>query len=117
MGQFFCRSYPVCTIDFDGYPTTPLIVTSLLGQVVRRPYVFLYRDAKDSVERSLINLARSQIEYSDEDPHDTPNSFRLVTEIPTHWFFLGPSNECNRSESINAVHLMLINHLFLMSHS
>ncbi|KAF0295409.1 Kinesin-like protein unc-104 [Amphibalanus amphitrite] len=48
--------------------------------VVRRPYVFVYRDAKDSVERSLINLARSHIEYSDEDPHDTPHSFRSVAE-------------------------------------
>ena len=48
--------------------------------MVRRPYVFVYRDAKDSVERSLINLARSQIEYSDEDPHDTPHSFRSVAE-------------------------------------
>ncbi|XP_043239569.1 kinesin-like protein unc-104 isoform X3 [Amphibalanus amphitrite] len=52
--------------------------------VVRRPYVFVYRDAKDSVERSLINLARSQIEYSDEDPHDTPHSFRVVTQHRTY---------------------------------
>ena len=49
---------------------------SAIWQVVRRPYVFLYRDAKDSVERSLINLARSQIEYSDEDPYNTPHAFR-----------------------------------------
>ena len=49
---------------------------SAIWQVVRRPYVFLYRDGKDSVERSLINLARSQIEYSDEDPYNTPHAFR-----------------------------------------
>ncbi|XP_037088936.1 kinesin-like protein unc-104, partial [Pollicipes pollicipes] len=48
--------------------------------VVRRPYVFLYRDAKDAVERSLINLARSQIEYSEGDAFDTAHTFRVVTQ-------------------------------------
>ncbi len=32
--------------------------------VVRRPYVFLYRDERDPCERGLINLARAHTEYS-----------------------------------------------------
>ena len=34
--------------------------------VVRRPYVFIYDNEKDPVERSLINLATAQIEYSED---------------------------------------------------
>ncbi|CAB1325896.1 unnamed protein product, partial [Coregonus sp. 'balchen'] len=38
--------------------------------VVRRPYVYLYRSERDSVERSVINLSSAQ----------TPNTFAVCTE-------------------------------------
>ncbi|KAG7162726.1 Kinesin-like protein KIF1B-like, partial [Homarus americanus] len=46
--------------------------------VVRRPYVFIFRDERDSVERGLINLATAQIEYSEDQQAmvRVPNSFR-----------------------------------------
>lgn len=34
--------------------------------VVRRPYVYLYRSERDSVERAVINLSSAQVEYSEE---------------------------------------------------
>ncbi|XP_014670393.1 PREDICTED: kinesin-like protein unc-104 [Priapulus caudatus] len=34
--------------------------------VVRRPYIFLYNNEKDPVERGLINLATAQVEYSED---------------------------------------------------
>uniref|UniRef100_T1IJB9 OTU domain-containing protein 3 n=1 Tax=Strigamia maritima TaxID=126957 RepID=T1IJB9_STRMM len=34
--------------------------------VVRRPYVYIYKDEKDPVERGLINLATAQVEYSED---------------------------------------------------
>ena len=33
--------------------------------VVRRPYVFLFREERDPCERGIINLARANTEYSD----------------------------------------------------
>ena len=33
--------------------------------VVRRPYVFLFRDERDPCARGIINLARANTEYSD----------------------------------------------------
>ncbi|XP_057665128.1 kinesin-like protein unc-104 isoform X7 [Diorhabda carinulata] len=49
---------------------------------VRRPYVFIFRDEKDPVERALINLATAQVEYS-EDQHSSvrlPNTFSVVSK-------------------------------------
>ncbi|KAG7155151.1 Kinesin-like protein unc-104-like 3 [Homarus americanus] len=50
--------------------------------VVRRPYVFIFRDERDSVERGLINLATAQIEYSEDQQAmvRVPNSFSVVTK-------------------------------------
>lgn len=50
-----------------------------LQQVVRRPYVFIFRDERDPVERGLINLMTAQIEYSEhqEAMLRVPNSFRF----------------------------------------
>ncbi|KAF0296233.1 Kinesin-like protein unc-104 [Amphibalanus amphitrite] len=48
--------------------------------VVRRPYVFLFRDAKDPVERGVINLATAQIQFSEDQQDDVPNSFRVSTQ-------------------------------------
>lgn len=47
-------------------------------QTVRRPYVFIFRDEKDPVERALINLATAQVEYSEDQQAmvKVPNTFR-----------------------------------------
>ncbi|ESP03560.1 hypothetical protein LOTGIDRAFT_224357 [Lottia gigantea] len=49
--------------------------------IVRRPYVYIYNSEKDPVIRDIINLATSQIEYS-EDQHailKTINAFSVIT--------------------------------------
>lgn len=50
--------------------------------VVRRPYVFIFRDERDPVERGLINLATAQIEYSEDQQAmvRVRNSFSVVTK-------------------------------------
>lgn len=52
-------------------------------QVVRRPYVFIFRDERDPVERGLINLATAQIEYSEDQQAmvRVRNSFRCVAVL------------------------------------
>ncbi|XP_014215863.1 kinesin-like protein unc-104 isoform X3 [Copidosoma floridanum] len=49
---------------------------------VRRPYVFIFRDEKDPVERALINLATAQVEYSEDQLAmvKVPNTFSVVTK-------------------------------------
>ncbi|XP_054265654.1 kinesin-like protein unc-104 [Macrosteles quadrilineatus] len=49
---------------------------------VRRPYVFIFRDEKDPVERALINLATAQVEYSEDQQAmvKVPNTFSVVTK-------------------------------------
>ncbi|XP_051515414.1 kinesin-like protein KIF1B isoform X4 [Myxocyprinus asiaticus] len=50
--------------------------------VVRRPYVFIYNNDKDAVERGVLNLSTAQVEYS-EDQQDmlkTPNTFVVCTK-------------------------------------
>lgn len=38
----------------------------MTNQVVRRPYVYVYNSEKDPVVRGIINLATSNIEYSED---------------------------------------------------
>lgn len=47
-------------------------------QVVRRPYVFIFRSEKDTVERAVINLAAAHVEYSEDQAQmvKMPNTFR-----------------------------------------
>lgn len=47
-------------------------------QAVRRPYVLIFREEKDPVERALINLATAQVEYSEDQLAmvKVPNTFR-----------------------------------------
>lgn len=54
------------------------IFTFIYFQTVRRPYVFIFRDEKDPVERALINLTTAQVEYSEDQLAmvKVPNSFR-----------------------------------------
>ncbi|XP_066140161.1 kinesin-like protein unc-104 isoform X2 [Euwallacea fornicatus] len=49
---------------------------------VRRPYVFIFRDEKDPVERALINLATAQVEYSEDQLAmvRVPNTFSVVSK-------------------------------------
>ncbi|KAI5748989.1 hypothetical protein M8J76_003834 [Diaphorina citri] len=49
---------------------------------VRRPYVFIFRDEKDPVERALVNLATAQVEYSEDQQAmvRVPFSFSVVTK-------------------------------------
>ncbi|XP_074031969.1 kinesin family member unc-104 isoform X4 [Leptinotarsa decemlineata] len=49
---------------------------------VRRPYVFIFRDEKDPVERALINLATAQVEYSEDQLAlvRSPNTFSVVSK-------------------------------------
>lgn len=50
--------------------------------VVRRPYVFIYKNEKDLVERGMINLATAQVEYSEDQEAmlKVPNTFSVVTK-------------------------------------
>uniref|UniRef100_A0A0A9X260 Kinesin-like protein unc-104 n=2 Tax=Lygus hesperus TaxID=30085 RepID=A0A0A9X260_LYGHE len=49
---------------------------------VRRPYVFIFRDERDPVERALINLTTAQVEYSEDQQAmvKVPNTFSVVTK-------------------------------------
>ncbi|XP_025602688.2 kinesin-like protein unc-104 isoform X7 [Athalia rosae] len=49
---------------------------------VRRPYVFIFKEEKDPVERALINLATAQVEYSEDQLAmvRVPNTFSVVTK-------------------------------------
>lgn len=50
--------------------------------MVRRPYVFIFRDEKDPVERALINLATAQVECSEDQQAmvRVRNTFSVVTK-------------------------------------
>ncbi|XP_034029156.1 kinesin-like protein KIF1B isoform X16 [Thalassophryne amazonica] len=50
--------------------------------VVRRPYVFIYNNDKDPVERGVINLSTAQVEYSEDQQAmlKTPNTFAVCTK-------------------------------------
>ncbi|KAM3835470.1 kinesin-like protein KIF1A isoform 3-T3 [Vipera latastei] len=50
--------------------------------VVRRPYVYIYNNDKDSVERAVLNLSSAQVEYSEDQQAmlKTPNTFAVCTE-------------------------------------
>lgn len=50
--------------------------------VVRRPYVYIYNNERDPVERGLINLATAQIEYSEDQQAmlKTRNTFSVMTK-------------------------------------
>lgn len=50
--------------------------------MVRRPYVFIFRDERDPVERGLINLGTAQVEYSEDQAAmvRVPNTFSVVSK-------------------------------------
>ncbi|XP_069474241.1 kinesin-like protein KIF1A isoform X2 [Ambystoma mexicanum] len=50
--------------------------------VVRRPYVYIYNNEKDVVERAILNLSSAQVEYSEDQQAmlKTPNTFAVCTK-------------------------------------
>ncbi|XP_056304906.1 kinesin-like protein KIF1B isoform X7 [Danio aesculapii] len=50
--------------------------------VVRRPYVFIYNNDKDPVERGVLNLSTAQVEYSEDQQAmlKTPHTFAMCTK-------------------------------------
>merc|ERR1712029_706028 len=48
--------------------------------VVRRPYVFLFRDERDHCERGMINLAQAKTEFSLEQQNLVRNTFSITTK-------------------------------------
>uniref|UniRef100_A0A668VMQ9 plus-end-directed kinesin ATPase n=1 Tax=Oreochromis aureus TaxID=47969 RepID=A0A668VMQ9_OREAU len=83
----FCISFNMCSpiVSKKGYlhflePHTSGWVRRFV--VVRRPYVYLYRSERDSVERAIINLSSAKVEYSEDKQTllRTPNTFAVCTE-------------------------------------
>ncbi|KAH7644362.1 kinesin-like protein [Dermatophagoides farinae] len=56
--------------------------------VVRRPYMFIYRDDKDPVERSVINLTQARVECSEQQRQMlcVENAFSVVTRHAGYLF-------------------------------
>lgn len=56
--------------------------------VVRRPYLFIYKDDKDPVERSVINLANARVECSEQQNAMlcVENAFSVVTKHAGYLF-------------------------------
>ncbi|XP_053314847.1 kinesin-like protein KIF1A isoform X1 [Spea bombifrons] len=50
--------------------------------VVRRPYVYIYNNDRDPVERAILNLSQAQVEYSEDQQAmlKTPNTFAVCTQ-------------------------------------
>lgn len=75
--------------------------------VIRRPYVFIYRDEKDFIERELINLATAQVEYNEEQQAmlKVPNTFSVVTK--SRGFLLQTLEEKEIHEWLYAINPLL----------
>ncbi|CAG5033349.1 unnamed protein product [Parnassius apollo] len=58
------------------------MANGICAQVVRRPYVFIYRDERDPIERAVINLANAHVEYSEDQEQMVrmPNTFSVVSK-------------------------------------
>ncbi|KAJ6219465.1 hypothetical protein RDWZM_005277 [Blomia tropicalis] len=63
--------------------------------VVRRPYLFIYRDEKDPVERSVINLANARVECSEQQRQMlcVENAFSVVTKHAGYLFRTNSARE------------------------
>lgn len=55
-----------------------LLQCIFIFQIVRRPYVFIYKSEKDPVERAILNLGTAQVECSEDQAAmvKIPNTFR-----------------------------------------
>ncbi|CAL8148135.1 unnamed protein product [Orchesella dallaii] len=73
--------------------------------VVRRPYVFLYRDEKDPVVRNVLNLANSQVIYDPDAEGPLSNMFTLASKDKTYTF--QPPNDKDVQDWLYAVNPLL----------
>jgi len=55
--------------------------------VVRRPYLFMFKDEKDTIERAVINLTDAQVDFCvEEDAHESSLVFSVTTKNREYWF-------------------------------
>ena len=74
--------------------------------VVRRPYLFIYSDEKDSIEKGLINLTNAQIECSENcDSFNSLKSFSIITKHRV--YILQASDEKEIHEWLYAINPLL----------
>ncbi|XP_075332649.1 kinesin-like protein KIF1B isoform X15 [Odontesthes bonariensis] len=75
--------------------------------VVRRPYVFIYNSDKDPVERGVLNLSTSQVEYSEDQQAmlKTPNTFAVCTKY--RGILLQANNEKDMNDWLYAFNPLL----------
>ncbi|GAU97044.1 hypothetical protein RvY_08405-2 [Ramazzottius varieornatus] len=71
--------------------------------VVRRPYALIYRNEKDPVERGLINLTTSRVEYSEDTQAmlKVPNTLSVIT--PHRGFLMQTPTEQDLQEWLYAI--------------
>lgn len=60
--------------------------------VVKRPYLFIHLEEKDTIERSVINISTSEISYSDQDL-EMSRTFTLITKYCEYTFQAQSSKE------------------------
>ena len=73
--------------------------------MVRRPYVFLFRDERDYCERGLINLAQAKTEYSAEQQQIVKNTFSITTK--QNVFLIQTMNEKDLYDWLYAINPLL----------
>ena len=55
--------------------------------VVRRPYLFMFKDEKDLIERAVINLTDAQVDFCvHDDPKEESLVFSVTTRSREYWF-------------------------------
>ncbi|XP_055332251.1 kinesin-like protein unc-104 isoform X2 [Paramacrobiotus metropolitanus] len=75
--------------------------------VIRRPYAFIYKSDRDPVERGLINLATSRVEYSEDQQAmlKVPNTFSVIT--PHRGFLMQTLSDQDVQEWLYAINPLL----------
>ena len=73
--------------------------------MVRRPYVFLFRDERDYCERGIINLAQAKTEYSAEQQNLVRNTFSITTK--QNVFLIQTMNEKDVHDWLYAINPLL----------
>jgi len=73
--------------------------------VVRRPYVFFFRDERDHCERGMINLAQAKTEYTLEQQNLVKNTFSITTK--QNGFLIQTLNEKDVSDWLYAINPLL----------
>ncbi len=73
--------------------------------VVRRPYVFFFRDERDHCERGLINLAQAKTEYTAEQQNILKNTFSITSK--QNGFLIQTLNEKDLHDWLYAINPLL----------